>query len=329
MLGNFHRRALLFAVILMAAVCFPSQAQERRVIPVSVVDKDGNIVEGLTAKNFRGKFRGKEVIMLSARLDTGPRRIAVLVDTSTSMKDFPKVYSAAWNAAHDTASKLSKSHSVSLFTFAEKLKQEIGFGAKSEELSEKIINLANNQSSHKGKTALFNAIQDVFTHIDEQSFGLVVYVITDADSNKGNSNLDHIARIASEWGARLYFVCLPSYKMVDVGFYATNSCRQLAELTGGIAYSAVTRLDVAGSTLAGLHHHAGEILSVERVLTENRKLLSSMETVYRMEIEIPRRVDKPRKWKLEVVDERGKKMKGVKIYYPRLLVPLEKEQDEK
>ncbi|MFQ5694985.1 MAG: hypothetical protein ACE5HB_03260 [Terriglobia bacterium] len=37
---------------------------------------------------------------------------------------------------------------------------------------------------------------------------------------------------------------------------------------------------------------------------------------------MPRAVDKKREWRLEVVDERGKKRKDVKLAYPRLLFPL-------
>ncbi len=48
-----------------------------------------------------------------------------------------------------------------------------------------------------------------------------------------------------------------------------------------------------------------------------------MENVYRLEVDIPSAIDKSRNWKLEVVDERGKKMKGVTVHYPRYLVPLE------
>lgn len=53
-----------------------------------------------------------------------------------------------------------------------------------------------------------------------------------------------------------------------------------------------------------------------------------MKNVYQVVVELPREVDKPRKWKLEVVDEHGKKMKGVKVFYPRLLVPLEEAEQK-
>ena len=53
-----------------------------------------------------------------------------------------------------------------------------------------------------------------------------------------------------------------------------------------------------------------------------------VKNVYQVVVELPREVDKPRKWKLEVVDKRGKKMKGVTVFYPRLLLPLEEAEQK-
>ena len=42
-----------------------------------------------------------------------------------------------------------------------------------------------------------------------------------------------------------------------------------------------------------------------------------------VEVELPRAVDKPREWELEAVDADGKKMKNVRVVYPRTLVPCQ------
>ena len=42
---------------------------------------------------------------------------------------------------------------------------------------------------------------------------------------------------------------------------------------------------------------------------------------YRVEVELPREVDKAREWELEVVDAAGKKRKDVRVVYPRKLAP--------
>ena len=50
-------------------------------------------------------------------------------------------------------------------------------------------------------------------------------------------------------------------------------------------------------------------------------LYEAIPNVYRVEIELPWGIRKESTWKLEVVNKRGKKMKGVKVAYPSLLVP--------
>lgn len=43
--------------------------------------------------------------------------------------------------------------------------------------------------------------------------------------------------------------------------------------------------------------------------------------VYRLEVALPRTVDRYRSWTLEVVDATGQKRKDVQVVYPRLMVP--------
>ena len=55
----------------------PSGAQGKRVVAVNVVTQEGQPVEGLGAENFRGKYRGEAVKIVSVERDTGPRRIVI------------------------------------------------------------------------------------------------------------------------------------------------------------------------------------------------------------------------------------------------------------
>jgi hypothetical protein len=61
--------ALLFAT---APAWAQAPAPERRTLAVSVLDKDGKAVHGLTAENFRGECRGQPVRILSAAEDSSP-----------------------------------------------------------------------------------------------------------------------------------------------------------------------------------------------------------------------------------------------------------------
>ncbi len=57
----------------------------RRTVPVGVVDREWRFVPGLSASNFRGKIGGRDVEILSASVDTSPRRIVLLLDASAGM----------------------------------------------------------------------------------------------------------------------------------------------------------------------------------------------------------------------------------------------------
>lgn len=48
-----------------------------------------------------------------------------------------------------------------------------------------------------------------------------------------------------------------------------------------------------------------------------------MTTFYRLEIELPQEVDKPREWRLELVPREGFKVKDLRVVYQRKLLPCE------
>jgi hypothetical protein len=58
-----------------------------RTVPVGVVDREWNLVRGLSAANFRANLHGQEVKILSAAIDTSPRHIVLLLDASGSMME--------------------------------------------------------------------------------------------------------------------------------------------------------------------------------------------------------------------------------------------------
>lgn len=52
-----------------------------------------------------------------------------------------------------------------------------------------------------------------------------------------------------------------------------------------------------------------------------RRMYARMGEFYRMEVELPVKVDKERQWGLEVVDEQGKKERDLTVIYPQKLWP--------
>lgn len=67
----------------------------------------------------------------------------------------------------------------------------------------------------------------------------------------------------------------------------------------------------------------GGLVVRDESLEEVRSFGPLIAEVYRLEVALPQEIDKPREWKLEVVDAGGRKRKDVRVAYPRLLVPKE------
>jgi len=92
-------------------------AQERRVVAVNVLDEQGRQVTGLTAENFRGKYRGQPVRIVAAEWDTGPKRIVILLDMSESMDGVPGKWSYARTAFQGLLAHGPEGARLALVTF--------------------------------------------------------------------------------------------------------------------------------------------------------------------------------------------------------------------
>jgi hypothetical protein len=57
------------------------------------------------------------------------------------------------------------------------------------------------------------------------------------------------------------------------------------------------------------------------VLALVRQLHAPAREYYRLEVELPAETEKPRDWKLDMVDAQGKRRKDVGVVYPQKLGP--------
>jgi len=75
----------------LAVSAAPLRAQQERCLErtfaVNVLTDSGEMVQGLTARNFLGKLHGEKIETTSAVLDTGPRRIVIVLDASGDKHD--------------------------------------------------------------------------------------------------------------------------------------------------------------------------------------------------------------------------------------------------
>lgn len=75
-------------LVLMATVlvgCCWGQNCSSAVVPLNVLTKDGSVIRSITPEQLSVEVHGKKARVVSFNLDTSPRRVVLLVDTSGSM----------------------------------------------------------------------------------------------------------------------------------------------------------------------------------------------------------------------------------------------------
>ena len=321
---NSSNRTIALSLFILLCLVGGLRAQEppclQRTVVANVLTEAGQPVAGVPASSFRGTFRGKPVRVLSATRDVGPRRIVVLLDASGSMSSILTTkWQLARRAARDIVTTAPKESQVALLVFADKVDIVVGFaeGRKAAEDGLAAIE-AGRGSFPKGKTALFDAILEGLNLLGSAQAGDVIYAITDGGDNASHSNFRKVeeALVAARVRYFTFLVTQPplSRAQTPEEMNGASDMQQLTERTGGAILSA-----------PGYWQYVRNypLTEEERVKLGLRvaQLYRQMNQFYLLEVELPVWVDKPRDWKLEMVDARGAKRKGWHAAYQMILLP--------
>ena len=312
--------------LLLVAVLNPINlsAQEsgctQRTVAVGVVDRQWNLVQGLGAANFRGKVGRQEVQVLSALLDHSPRRIVVLLDASGSMM-FPDA--AGWKTEKTISEYLVRfappRASIAFMGFT-------GVVLGTERSDEDPLAILKNlsvlmkvceQPQKARRTALFDAVMSARDLLGAPNLGDVVCALTDAGDNASRTEPKKVQEELLRTGVRLFAVLIEPDPMRRgrTPQEDTSDFDPMVRATGGNDLM----LTLAGWTPTRPHVEV-EIKAGSLDLDLHR-LCKQMGEFYRLDVRLPEAVDKPTKWKLEVIDSAGKPMRGVEIHYPQELMP--------
>jgi hypothetical protein len=299
----------MFASTVLLSVCAVTQTPppEARTLAVSVVDREGKPVPKLAASNFRGEFRGEPVKILAATVDQSPRRIALVVDTSAGMGKDATRWRFAWDAAEDLVLSLAPVHEIVFLTVADKLWQHTKLLSDPKALQSALQEAREREAA--GATALYDGVIQASRGFSSPGLGDAICLVTDGVDNVSTQTASEVETAVARAGLRLFVVWITpmeGYTAVGTeiryGRPSTERTDRIAETSGGFVLRPRSyKPDQVGKELAPLR--------------------SRLTYVYRLDLEFPETINKPRKWKLEVVDANGKKRRNVAVSYPRLLVP--------
>jgi hypothetical protein len=289
-----------------------------RTVPVSVVDEQWLPVQGLSAANFRGKLRGHDVEILSASIDTRPRRIVLLLDASGSM------IGDGWETEKSLSEDLIRSAppraSIAQMAFSETVLDTADFARDPRALLERLAALVKvcEQPRKTRRTALYDAIASARGTLEVPDFGDVIYVVTDADDNKSRTKPKKVEDQLLTAGIRLFAVVIgPQFSTrgrapENEGTYQLHS---MVEAAGGNV------LTYPYEATSQPYPYIKAKTSADAVNLVLQRLYQQMGEFYRLDLRLQETVDKPTKWKLEVIDAKGKPNRRVDVHYPQRLMP--------
>ena len=295
----------------------------RRTVAVGVADRQWNLVQGLGAANFRGSLHGHGVQILSATVDANPRKIVVLLDASGSMTDHE---GDGWKTERTISGYLIRfapaQASIAFLGFSRTVLDTEGFDQDAGELLKRLSALVKVcEQRRKGlqRTALYDAIASARDLLRAPNLGDVICPLTDAEDNMSQTTPRRVQEELLTAGVRLFGIVMLHVPQVRgrTPEEATGPDRlhSMVEATGGntlfVPYGARSEPydDIRAKTPAD---------AVDLAL---QRLFQQMGEFYRLEVSLPGTVEKPTKWKLEVIDAGGKPMRGVEIHYPQELMP--------
>lgn len=308
---------LIAGFFLLAPATLSAQEHSclRRSFLVSAVDREGKTIAGLTPENFKGKFRGKPVRVASVRDRNVIPRIVVLLDSSGSMSQgaSPKWKLALALASHPTMA-FGERAEIALIVFSDQINYEVGFGEPRQAFTDAIASMqvleANKAMGH-GQTALYAAILRAAELLRPAHPGDLIYVVSDGQENASKADFGDVEQTLLASSTRL-FAAIPVAPLGPRG-------RTPEEEAGPVDLQTLAR-ETGGNTISISH---GYDLTGWR----GRETTSMVDWLYRrmwelteIEIELPREVDKPRTWELELVPTTDVSAKGATLTYPTKLV---------
>ena len=245
-----------------------------------------------------------------------PRRIAVLLDGSGSMRESivnsPRVQEFASVLIH----ALSPADQVGVFAFSESMVPAVSVGSRREQAQAFIAGLPERLPPTPGRTKLFDALWETL-QAAQFARGHVIVAVTDGGDNRSKLKFEQVRDRMVAAGVRFY----------GVGFYDLSfpnpeevagqyDLQRLAEATGGLTV-------FPGGSDSDWRGHPAKWSEKQRKALASlmKEIADTIDHAYVISIPLPGASLERRRLRVELVDARGKMRKDVYVLHPRWLPP--------
>jgi len=303
----FSLSSFLFASV----ICAQTGTSSARVIALGMQDQRGQFVEGIQSEQILVTQPVARIQHLE--LDSAPRRILLLLDTSGSMGNYQTL---SWSNVAEFTRRFTRQRdgddAIGLDTFAEKDQVLVPFTADSQLV---VTHLDEVKNSGMGRTMLGNALTQILARKENQlRFGDAIVLVSDGDrSQDDKTDFARLRDALIRGGIRICLVRVPSIIPTDATVDATDVSSLVSD-TGGI------ELDMAGTMPVQLGN--GVRVNSQALDSNAKAAYAFVRAYYQVSLEVSGTLGKPNRLHLEVVDQKRRKLKGVKLNYPRYLLPL-------
>jgi len=300
----FRRKALQIAVILALGATVWAQDSDacasRRVI-VNVRDRQGRFVMGLQPGSFQATLRGKPISVLSVSRRVTSPRVVLLLDHSGSVNRSNHEWEASRFVAGHVVASASTALRIALVIFSDRILDTVDFDHSSSDAMPKLLNLGDG----KGPTALYDSVMYATGLLEPAQLGDAIYIVSDGGDNHSKARAREVEQGLTSRRIRLFWADLPLAMFhSEEEELGQEELQGLAEATGG-----------AMVTTQGVSSPAGR----ESFGARANVVYDMMRSFYELEAGVPAGIERNATWELKVVDDHGKKLKDVEVFYPRRL----------
>jgi VWFA-related protein len=201
------------------------------VLPVTVVDKQGNFIETLKQNNFKVYEDGVEQKIALFNREDIPVTMGLVIDNSGSMRNkLPRVTAAALTMVETS----NPDDQVFVVNFNEDyyLDQQSDFTNSIPVLKDALARI-----DARGSTALYDAVLASLHHLKKgHRDKKVLVVITDGEDDASQHSLKYTVHAASQSNAIIYTVGLLSQEDHGAARRAKRALEALSDATGGMAF---------------------------------------------------------------------------------------------